>query len=334
VKSTLRIAAVLRLGTVLALGAWLASCAVAPPPLSLRLGDVRQSLMTPIYVAQARGFFAEENLTVERSPFTSGKGAVDAMFAGSVDLATTYLGPVARAALEAMPIRIVSTLHRTVGNQRVIARTDRGVATPDDLNGKKIAMAPGTSSEYALSLLLRERGLDFSSVTIVATAPEQMAATLEAGLTDAVITWPPHSENTVAALGAERALVIKIPSYTEMSVLVGTEASLEANQEAVARFMKALVKAEQFIAQNPEASLALSISMLPEQTPAMIRAFWPDQRYLIRLDQLMLTCLANEASWLQSRGRDTLPTLQFVPFLRRDYLDRLSPRAVSLPPSP
>lgn len=62
----------------------------------------------PIFVAQEKGFFADENLVVEIQPHTSGKAALEAALEGKANLGTVADVPVMFAALSGKPVSVVA----------------------------------------------------------------------------------------------------------------------------------------------------------------------------------------------------------------------------------
>ena len=101
----------------------------------LVLGTVHLPALGLVYIAQAKGYFARHGLEVEPRRFTTGRDALAALAAGEVDVATALETPVVLRAGRDASLRILTTLHVSVGSTRLVARADRGIAAPADLAG-------------------------------------------------------------------------------------------------------------------------------------------------------------------------------------------------------
>ena len=103
---------------------------------------------SPVFVAEAKGFWKEEGLEVDIRPFVNSRLALDALLGGSVDIATVIDYAVVLAAFQQQNVKIITTISTSEKHVNILARKDRGVLKPQDLAGKKIAMSYGTSGEY------------------------------------------------------------------------------------------------------------------------------------------------------------------------------------------
>jgi len=67
---------------------------VCRPKEKVTIGSCRQFLSSPIIIAQEKDYFSEEGLDVAFKYYPSGKKAMEAMFAGEVDIATVAETPL------------------------------------------------------------------------------------------------------------------------------------------------------------------------------------------------------------------------------------------------
>jgi NitT/TauT family transport system substrate-binding protein len=116
----------------------------------------------PMYVAQAEGYFAEENVTVEFIPVASAAERDQLMQAGQIDamindLVSTML--YNRDRTEIVIVRFARTATPSYPQFRVLAAADSGILSPDDLRGVQVAVSEGTVIAYTTDRLLQGAGL-------------------------------------------------------------------------------------------------------------------------------------------------------------------------------
>jgi NitT/TauT family transport system substrate-binding protein len=117
-----------------------------------------------------RGLWAKQGLTVKSTLFATGREAMQALLGGQADVAEVAPTPLVLAAFADQPVRAFAVVARW-SPWRVLVRTDRGIAQPKDLKGKKIGIAVGTSSDLAFSYFLESNGMSKSDVEIVNVSP-------------------------------------------------------------------------------------------------------------------------------------------------------------------
>jgi NitT/TauT family transport system substrate-binding protein len=114
-------------------------------------------------VGKANGWFAKAmgpNVTIDWKSFNAGPSAIEALYAGAIDL--TYIGPnpaisgYVRSNGEAL--RIVAGA--TSGGAALVVRNDSGIQKPEDFHGKKVASPQmGNTQDVALRAWLIAHGM-------------------------------------------------------------------------------------------------------------------------------------------------------------------------------
>lgn len=309
----------------------LGACDKPKPPEQLVFADIHQAIVAPIYVAEANGYFKDENLTVTYKKFSSGRDSVDSVLSGDADIGVATEFPFAKSIIQGKDLRIVGTLHRTNANSALVARRDRGIEKANDLRGKQIGLTPNTNSDYILSLMLKEAGLSDDAAIRVPQKPEQLADALHKGTVDAVLTWQPHVANAMARFANEGAILIRTQAYTELSVLGVRPATIVEKREALQRMMNALVRAEDFIADNNAAALQIVIEHLGIKQEDAVRQAWGTLKFQVRLDNLLLTALTNEGTWLSKGAAPPLTVPDYRSKMVTDFLETARTQSVTVP---
>lgn len=134
-------------------------------PMSIaRLATPHSGLLL---VAEAKGFFIEEGLKVDIRTSQSGYDAINQILAGKVDIGTAAQTPIARALAEGNRPKVIATIYASQWNTGIIARKDRGIASPADLQGKRIGFVFGSAAHYLMDVFLTFHRIPLASVSPV-----------------------------------------------------------------------------------------------------------------------------------------------------------------------
>jgi hypothetical protein len=128
--------------------------AVAQPVLkgSLAYGSVGYTWALP-YVAEAAGYWKDQNVELAASSFESGRDAMQALFSGSADFSASTDTPLVFAALSGLRPVVVGNYSRYSRDMKIAVRSDGAVdaKVPSSLKGRRIATRIGTSGQYLVA---------------------------------------------------------------------------------------------------------------------------------------------------------------------------------------
>jgi len=140
--------------------------------------------LTP-YLADAFGYFKDENLTVELIRFDGGVGSLRASASGAIDLAGTSSEPVLDAIANGADVKIV---YSYAPNVDVSFAVGPGIRTMADLKGKKIGVQEaGGFADVMSRIILKKAGIDAKDVQFVTTTTAGRVAALATGQTDTAV---------------------------------------------------------------------------------------------------------------------------------------------------
>lgn len=204
--------------TALLLSALLAACSGAqattsqrtvptPGPVSsadlakvtLKVGDQKAGLQT---LLKAAGQDKDLPYAIEWSTFTSGPPLLEAAASGAIDVGTVGNTPPIFAGAAKSPVSIVSASRYNGKGDAILVRKDSPATTLNDLKGKTIAVAKGSSAHGHLLLALNQAGLKPSDVNISYVAPSDGYAALKNGAADAWVVWDPYTAAAEQEIGA------------------------------------------------------------------------------------------------------------------------------------
>jgi NitT/TauT family transport system substrate-binding protein len=143
--------------------------------------------------------------------------------------------------------------------------------------------------------------IDPRRIKLTPRAPERIPEALARGEVDAAAIWEPYASQAMAALGAD-AIVLPSPRvYTQHFGLVAERRTLAARESELVRLLRALVRAQHFITDEPEAARALFAAQRGV-APALTGAWMAEQDYRVRLDQSLVTTMESELRWAARAG--------------------------------
>jgi ABC-type nitrate/sulfonate/bicarbonate transport system substrate-binding protein len=254
-----------------------------------------------VYVAWGKGFFKEEGLDVDLKPFTMGRLALDAVLGQRADICAMAETPPMLAAFHNQPIRLFTATEASENAMKVLVRKDKGVNKPSDLIGRRVACSIGTNSEYFMSVFLAAKGVDRNKVTVLNMSPGDMVTAINQGGVDAIFTWEPHVTNAINMLSTKGAVWYAGDVYTELTFIGANESYIQKNPEVIKGIIKALIKAEKFMKDNPEEAIKLTAPRV-NMTADFVKSIWPAFNFHVSLEKKHLDQIINEGKWAKDVG--------------------------------
>lgn len=247
--------------------------ASAPERVSLILDWYPNVDHAGIFGAIDQDYFADEGLAVAATVPSDPAASLKQVGVGRADFAISYEQEVLLARAEGVPVVAVGALITHPLNT-VLVRSDRGIATARDLEGKTVGVAGVPSDRPLLDSVVRSAGGDPSQVT-VRTIGFTLAPSLAAGKVDAVIGayWNVEQielERQGVGVSALRLEDNGVPDYDEL-VVVTSDDTARARPETVRAFLRALRKGQDWAATDQTGaveSLLAANGDLDEETVA------------------------------------------------------------------
>jgi NitT/TauT family transport system substrate-binding protein len=307
---------------------FIVSAASAAEKLVICHGSIATAV---IPLAKLRGDFAAAGLDVEVKLFPSGFQALQAMLKGDCALSAAAAPPVTYQSLRRNDFRILASLSSNSKDDRVIVRRDRGIRGVADLRGRTVAVAEGTSAHYLLDTLLMANGVAPSEVHQRYQPAQEVAQAFQRGEVDAAALWHPYLTKLVAEFGS-KAEVLNAPGLVVSPFLLLVRSNyLQKNPAAVHAVVRALVKADRAIDEQPAAAvaqLAPGFGLSPQE----MNAVWALHDYQVLLSQTLFPILESVARWqirLMPHGQQP-PLPNYLDFLYPDALKAANPAAVTV----
>jgi ABC-type nitrate/sulfonate/bicarbonate transport system substrate-binding protein len=252
-------------------------------PATLRVGVFARSL--PMLAAEAKGFFARENLTVSFLQVQSSTQQFTSLRDGQYDIVQTAADNVANYRLnDSNPIGARLDVQIFMGQDlgtglSVVARP--GINSIEDLRGKTLSVdAPDSGFAYVLYKILRqhglERGTDYQIVQTGGVFARYQG--LMAGAFDATLL---SSGFELRATNAGYPLLESVTAVADpylSGVSAARQSWMEQNRDVVVRFIRASYDATQWSTDpaNREEAIALLMAQ-PNTSRALAEQLYEEQ---------------------------------------------------------
>ncbi|MFN8701456.1 MAG: ABC transporter substrate-binding protein [Rhodospirillales bacterium] len=240
--------------------------ALAQTPLSLRLDWSVYGTHAAFYYGIDRGLYKAEGIDLSVGE-GSGSGTTARLLAQGTDpVAFIDFGTLAKGIGSGMPIKAIFGVHQR-SPMAIISHANAPIRTPQELEGKVIAMAPAESTAQMFPVLLSAAKLDPAKVSVLSPAAGAKVALFLQRRVDAItgVTYfhlPTFERDKVA---------VHYFTYGDFGVsaleggVAANDAWLAANPELARKFVKATQTSFLAAKSNPTAAVDALIKLRPEQ---------------------------------------------------------------------
>jgi NitT/TauT family transport system substrate-binding protein len=241
---------------------------------------------TPIYVAQEKGFWEQQNLNVKVNIFKSGAEQQQAVLADSIMVGGGGCTEVLTLAARGVPTRVFSFIQNALV-YKLVAKPE--IKTVADLRGKTMAISSsGALSEQIIRICLAKLGHDPNMVKYqqAGGSPQRFAA-LQAGAVDGTILDAPSNQ---LAQRAGYNVLVNVPDLLPgfpYEVGYAKQETIDKNRDVFVRYMRGYISGALFVndPRNKAEVIAIAakyLDMKPEDSQLayddVIGFFPPDGR--------------------------------------------------------
>ncbi len=243
-----------------------------------------QALVARAFERQGRSWFGDRlgsGVKIGWYTYNAGPSAMEAVFAGSLDL--TYVGPNpalnAYARSRGDEVRVVAGAVN--GGSALVVQPNSGLAKPVDFRGKRIATPQfGNTQDVAARAWHVAGGLRITQTggdaQVLPTSNPDQLSLFQSKQLDAVWTVEPWVSRLESEAGG-RVLVEEKDAIT--TVLVSSAGFLSKNRDLARRFVAAHRELTEWVRQNPEeaqrlAREELQASFRVDMAPELVARAW------------------------------------------------------------
>jgi NitT/TauT family transport system substrate-binding protein len=210
-----------------------------------------------VAVAQAKGYFRTQGLSVTVDNLSSGVPVVQGVVGGSLNIGASSIEPVVNAASQGAPVQIIGSYANKLTVDLV---TQKSITTPAQLRGKWLGIQQVNAfREVMTRMIIEGAGLTTSDVTYIPSSSSAYISELLAGEIQSGVL---QEEQTLKALKKDSSLHVLVnfgqafPDYFYGTYVV-SKSWLAANQATAEKFLTAITLAHRFMYSNEAATVAI-----------------------------------------------------------------------------
>ncbi|TDL80414.1 aliphatic sulfonate ABC transporter substrate-binding protein [Peribacillus frigoritolerans] len=221
---------------------------------------IQQSIW-PILLAKHKGWFEEEfekaGAKVKWAEFQSGPSYFEAIASGRLDFGRVGNIPVLSGQGADIPFKEIAAASTGEKGDAILVHKDSPIQKPEDLIGKKVAVAKGSSAFGLLYRFLENENIEPSEIEIIQLQPDEAQAAFETHKVDAWAIWEPYQsiqtvKNEARILSNGEAIGTFSPGFQ----IVRTQFA-EEHPELVELYLKVTEKATRWQNENKEEAIAI-----------------------------------------------------------------------------
>lgn len=238
----------------------------------LRVAVTSAAENAPFFSAMEHGTFSKLGLDVKVDVMPSGVEISNALASNSVDVGLFGTFPFLTAVARGVPVVLIGhTWNNALNNPQsevlsVIAREGSGVPAGDlaKLKGKKIGVTRGAGGEPYIVGLLKQVGLKPDDVTLVNTAPSNMATALAKKDVDVITSWEPWPSAALTKVsGSYKVIYGGCKSCYDAGTVVTTKSAIKDKSKALALFIQGYAEAQAWTRAHRDEAAKISTRWIP-----------------------------------------------------------------------
>lgn len=296
----------------------------------LTWGGPKNISMIPI-IAERKGFFQEAGLRVKANYVQTGKVAMDAIISGDLDFGIIVDTNIAFIKFQdGSDIKVIASIAEK-HDDAIVARQDRGIQKPQDLEGKTLAILTGTTSHRFADLFVDFYHLDRKKIHFLNLSPPSIQAGIINGNIEAGSVWQPYRYNVQRELGNKAIQFNDKRIYTAYSLVAIREGLANKRRKEITTFLRALIEAEEFIRDHKDEAIdILSEELNTEKN--VLKAVWDEYQLTVDLDEGLVRTFRDEGQWIMRTqkgfGGKAVPSYEDV--LDTDFLRQIDPKRIKV----
>ncbi len=219
----------------------------------------------PLYIAEEKGFFKENNVDVTLTRIESSSDRLSALAAKRIQgIGGTVDSHVVAAARDIPLVQVVST-EESSGGDGIVAKKE--IKSFQDLKGKKVAVqTDGGASFFWFNYLLQKEGMTMEDMDIQSMSSGDAGAAFAANKVDAAITWEPwlsQAKNT--DFGHVLMTTKDTPGVITSSFALHQD-YIDNNPKQVEGFVQSWYDAIEFYKSNEEEAISIMAKAMGQTT--------------------------------------------------------------------
>jgi NitT/TauT family transport system substrate-binding protein len=215
---------------------------------TIKVGALPIPDVVALHIANAKGFFKEEGLTVEPVTITGGAAAIPLLKSGQLDITMTNYVSTFLAVSKGEQFKLIADMYQARPNAfQIMVPKDSQIKTVADLKGRTILVNNLKNvAQLTVETQLKVAGLTANDVKFAEKPFPEMGNALQSGLGDAVWITEPFITANQSQLGF-RKLADPMTGQAEDLPIAGwmaTDEWVKRQPKTLAAFQRAIAKAQ------------------------------------------------------------------------------------------
>ena len=279
---------------------------------SLELAAVRDpQLGAQVAIANHYGYFKEEGLNVTVRWTQSGADIMTFMASGQQNLAAgSTLGQVLMGA-QGLPVKTIAALADNAATQGLMLSPGVKLASPRELEGRKLAQTQGTPPILILSKMASLYDFDMRKITLVNMNASEGVVAASKGDVDGLLSWEPnlsrlHSMGGTLYANGTTVFVTGSPQSQRLlynnALLMASQDWIDNKPNTLKAVLRAIIKADRLLATDrPKALAALQEELRIDPEP--IKVMTENNIYGLALTNAVALGMSEMGTWALENKR-------------------------------
>jgi taurine transport system substrate-binding protein len=293
-----------------------------------------QTGVDPAKVAIADGTYEKATgWKINWRKFDTGADVIAAMASGDVQIGYVGSSPLAAGASRGLDIQTILVADLIGDAEALVVRNGAGIAKPEDLVGKKVAVPFVSTTHYSLIAALKHWDIDPKKVEILNLRPPEIAAAWQRGDIDAAYVWDP-------ALGKVKESGKVLVTSTDVGkwgaptfdAYIALKDFAQENPDFIAAFVRVTTDSyasyranpAAWTADSPQAAKIVKLTgVKAEDVPVLLTgSYFPLLDEQLSPDLLgggTAKAIAHTAAFLKDQGKIPEAKADYAPFVEASY---------------
>ena len=235
----------------------------APANITLAMGFIPNVQFAPFYVAEDKGYFAEENLAVSFD-YGMETDLLKLVGAGERQFAVASGDQVILARAQGLPVTHILNWYRRFP-VCVVSLKEKGINEANDLVGKRVGTPATEGASYiGWRALLHAEGIDEAQVNLQVIGYTQVASLVESRV-DAAVCYALNEPVQLRQAGYSID-VIYVADYANLvsNGLITNEQTIAERPELVQGLVRAMLRGLEYTIEHPDEAFAICKKYVPE----------------------------------------------------------------------
>jgi ABC-type nitrate/sulfonate/bicarbonate transport system substrate-binding protein len=319
-----------------------ASAGALPAKLPLELATVQlwgsrdPQSMAEVVIADKKGYFSDEGLTVETKFVSFGSEIPPAVAGGSIVLGKQAGGGVILMA-QTTQVRVFVRTSDISGGIGVVVQPTANIKTINDLEGKKLGMPKTTPNTNGVKKLMAAYGADYAKITIANMQPADAVTAFQKGDIDAAFV----PETALSKIRESGGILLhtgqvswldgtpkpKAFGYYNPDVLFATKEFADKNPNTILALMRAMKRGVEYIKSNPDDAAQIVAGPM-NSSPEVMKTAWTEFGFTFDFIDSTLATPMDELSQVLLDAGDNKAAPLFKDYSDPSFLRKLDPAAV------